>query len=148
MPYVKKLPDEPVLRELVRDGKSNREIGDIYGTSDEAVRLRLHEYHIVRPTTANRTSHSRFIPWRVQANHVDDVIMKRLRAYSKKQQGKTLSPSQERLLTSWIEFMDGGNPWGVPLSVHYNRHDPEGFWLEVRRPGDRDYIHFPQGEGA
>jgi hypothetical protein len=71
------------------------------------------------------------------------VIARRLRAYSKRQQGKPLSDTESRLLDDWMKFMDGGNSLGIPLSVHYDRSDDEGFWLEPRQPGDRDYISPP-----
>jgi hypothetical protein len=70
-------------------------------------------------------------------------MARRLRAYSRRQQGYPLDATEGRLLDEWIDYMDGGNTWGVPLSVHYERTDPEGFWLEPRRDGDRDYISPP-----
>ncbi|MGI4764818.1 MAG: hypothetical protein ACRYGP_07095 [Janthinobacterium lividum] len=39
--------------------------------------------------------------------------------------------------------MDGDNSYELALSVHYDRKDPEGFWLEPKHPGDRDYVHAP-----
>jgi hypothetical protein len=71
------------------------------------------------------------------------VLARRLRAYSKRQQGRKLLTSEARLLDEWIQFMEGGNAAGLPLAVHYDRTDAQGFWLEARRPGDRDFIHPP-----
>lgn len=143
MPTVKKLPECDQLKELVEtDGCSNQEIGDRYGVSAEAVRQALVKCGIDRPRV--RTDHSHFMPWRgVRANHQRNVLASRLRSYSKEAQGKPLRVNEERLLAEFREWMDGGNEWGVPFSVHYDRDDPDGFYLEPRRPGDRDYISPP-----
>lgn len=138
----RKLPDERTLRGLVDRGQSDNDIGKRYGTSAEAVRQRRIRYGIERES--NRTDHSRFIPWKLRADHVGDVIARRLRAYSKRQQGRELLPDEERLLEQWITYMEGGNPTGVPLSVHYLRTDSDGFWLEPRQAGDRDFISPPK----
>jgi hypothetical protein len=54
-----------------------------------------------------------------------------------------LTAGDARLLNEWITFMEGDNPWRVRLSVHYDRLDPEGFWLEPEKDGDRDYVSPP-----
>lgn len=141
MASAKRLPPDDVLIEHAQAGMSNREIGERYGTTGEAVRQALvragYQRHDARP------SHAHYLPWRIRADHVGDVLARRLRAYSKRQQGKALSDSEARLLDDWIKYMEGNNAYGVPLSVHYDRHDEEGFWLEPRQPGDRDFISPP-----
>jgi hypothetical protein len=141
MPSPRKLPDAGVLLEHAQQGMTNIEIGERYGTTGEAVRQALAKSGYGR--SAERPNHGRFLPWRIRADHVGDVLARRLRALSKKEQGKSLTDSEARLLEEWIKFMDGGNEAGVPLSVHYDRLDDEGFWLEPRQPGDRDYISPP-----
>lgn len=142
MPSVRKLPDVDVLLEHVhQDGLSNFEIGQRYGTTGEAVRQALAKAGFRRGP--ERPNHSRYLPWRIRADHVGDVLARRLRSYSKREQSKMLSDTEERLLADWIKFMDGGNTHGLPLSVHYDRSDEDGFWLEPRQPGDRDYISPP-----
>ena len=54
-----------------------------------------------------------------------------------------MTASEERLLDAWIIFMEGGNSQKLQLSVHYERTDEQGFWLEARKPGDRDHISPP-----
>lgn len=142
MASAKKLPPFDVLLEHVeRDRMSNREIADRYGVTGEAVRQALEKGGFRRPTT--RPSHAHYIPWKVRADHVGDKLARRLRAYSKRQQGKPLTDTESRLLDAWIRFMEGENADGIPLSVHYDRNDEEGFWLEARAPGDRDFISPP-----
>ncbi|MGZ4524095.1 MAG: hypothetical protein ACXVXO_11875 [Mycobacteriaceae bacterium] len=137
----KKLPDTDVLLRHVREGMNNKEIGELYGTSGEAVRQQLAAAGVRQG--GGRPDHSHYLPWKIRADHVSDVLARRLRAYSKRQQGKPLSATDERLLNEFMQYMDGANPYGLPASVHYDRTDDEGFWIEPRRPGDRDYISPP-----
>lgn len=136
-----RLPSADVVKQLHEEGLTNKEIGDKYGVTSEAVRRVLKAEGLT--AGRQRSDHSYYVPWRLRADHAHDVLAKRLRSYSKRQQGAPLSEDEERKLQNWIEFMDGANPYGLPLSVHYNRMDPEGFWLEPRQPGDRDYISPP-----
>jgi biotin operon repressor len=136
-----RLPARDVLVELHQAGLSNQEIGDRYGTTREAVRLALKRAGV--QVERVRNDHSRYLPWRLRADHTHDVIARRLRSYSKRAQGAPLSPDDARKLAAWEEFMNGANPYGVKLSVHYDRTDDDGFWLEPARPGDRDYISPP-----
>lgn len=140
MPSVRKLPPGDVLLDMAAT-MTNAEIGDQYGVTAEAVRQALAREGFRR--SPDRPSHGRYIPWKVRADHTGDVLARRLRSYSKRQQGKPLNETEERLLDDWLRFMDGGNAFGVQLSVHYDRYDEEGFWLEPRQPGDRDYISPP-----
>lgn len=145
MASAKKLPEFDVLLQHVQDGLSNLEIGRLYGVTGEAVRQALEKGGFRRADA--RSSHAHYLPWRIRADHAGDVLARRLRAYSKRQQGKPLSDTEERLLDAWIRYMEGSNPTGLPLSVHYNRTDDEGFWLEPRASGDRDFIS-PPAEAA
>lgn len=138
MAPTKKLPDDDVLLKHVADGLSNREIADKYGTTPEAVRQALVKLGIKRGP--ERPNHAHYLPWRVRSDHVNDLLARRLRTYSKRMQGKPLTQTESRLLDSWVKFMDGENSLGIPLSVHYDRRDDDGFWLEPRQAGDRDYI--------
>lgn len=116
---------------------TNKAIGERYGTSDEAVRQALARAGF--RSGPDRVSHGRFLPWTMRADHANHIVAKRLRTYSRFRQGWPLEPEEARRLEDWIEFMEGNNSLGVPLAVHYDRH--EGFWLEEAGPGDRDFIH-------
>lgn len=140
MAQQRKLPTAKRLIELA-EKHSNQEIADQYGVSAEAVRQALAREGFRREPT--RPRHAHYIPWRVRGDHVGDVLAKRLRAYSRREQGFPISESDERLLNEWIDFMEGNNSYGVPLSVHYDRTDREGFWLEPRQAGDRNFISPP-----
>lgn len=141
MPSARKLPDPDVLMKHVDEGQTNAEIGQRYGVTGEAVRQALASVGFRR--APERPNHTHYIPWRLRSDHAGDVIARRLRAYSKQRQGKQLSDTERRLLLEWQRFMDGDNSYGIPLSVHYDRTDEEGFWLEPRQAGDRDYISPP-----
>lgn len=137
-----KLPDIAMLEEHRTGGMSISEIGDKYGVTGEAVRMAYKRNGVELPR--ERNDHARFLPWRIRADHAHDLVARRLRALSKREQGGTLKESEEKLLDEWLEWMDGANSHGIPLSVHYDRTDPEGFWFEPRKPGDRDYISPPK----
>jgi hypothetical protein len=140
MAYGKKLPDDKTLARLVKQGLTNKAIGELYGATGEAVRQKLLALGLRQQ---ERPSHAQYLPWRIRADHVGHVLARRLRAYSKRQQLIELSEIESRRLDEWLKFMDGGNRWGLPMSVHYDRNDPDGFWLEPRAATDRDYIAAP-----
>jgi hypothetical protein len=143
MPATRKLPEAPELERLVvQEGLTNQQIGDMFRVSREAVRQALAVAQIERPGAEAKVSHQHYVPWRVRADHTSDVLVRRLRSYSKLKQGKPLTATERRLLDLFMDFMDGNNPDGVPQSVHYNK-DEGGFWVEPRQKGDRDYIHPP-----
>jgi len=146
MASVRKLPGIELLLEHVEQGLTNREIADRYGVTGEAVRQALERGGYRRPNS--RPSHHDFIPWKVRADHVGDVLARRLRAYSKRQQGKPLTDTESRLLDEWTRFMEGDNSLGLPLSVHYDRTDEDGFWLEPRQNGDSHYISPPMSSAG
>lgn len=140
MPAYRQLPEPEELRRLaIAETLNNRQIGEMYGVSGEAVRQALVAAKIERPNFEPKVSHGHYIPWRIRADHTSDILARRLRSYSKLKQRKPLSETEKRLLEAFVKFMDGDNPDSVPQSVHYERN--EGFWLEPRLPGDRDYIH-------
>lgn len=144
MPAYRKLPDESELERLaLREGLNNQQIAERFGVSREAVRQALAQAHIERPEQDHKISHADFVPWRIRADHTSDVLVRRLRSYSKMQQGKPLSATERRLLDLFMRFMDGDNPDGLPQSVWYNK-DEGGFWIEPRQEGDRDYVHPPR----
>ena len=143
MAGVRKLPDCDKLAEHVAEGLLNKDIGEMYGVSNEAVRQQLDKCGL-QGNGPKRVDHSRVMPWRVRADHVGDLLARRLRAYSKDLQGLPLKNGEKRLLEEWRAYMDGDNLYGLPASVHYDRSDPEGFWLEPRQAGDHDYISPPR----
>lgn len=144
MPGYRKLPDDDKLRDLVKQGKTAKEIADMYGTTQEAARQKLVALGLRPSRLPGRVSHERYVPWQqMNANHQKHILVRYLRDYSRRVQGVDLTEDRAFKLNEFIRFMEGDNPGGVPLSVHYNRHDPEGFWTEARKPGDRDYIHPP-----
>lgn len=139
---VRRTPDRETLLALAEQELSNKEIAEKYGVTTEAVRQAYLREGLTPPKAGSRMRHQDFIPWKhIRSDHAGDMLVRRLRYYSKRMQGKPLRNQESRLLDDWLAFMDGENRWGVPLSVHYSR--TEGFWLEPRQPGDRNYIHPP-----
>lgn len=143
MPAPKRLPeDDNELIALAEAGLTNQEIAERYGLkAGESVRLRFLKIGYIKPT---RRVHRDYIPWQVRHDHQGKHLAKCLRAYSSQQQGRQLSEKDSRMLDKWLKFVNGGNPWGLPLAVHYDYQDDEGFWMEPRRPGDKDYVSSPQ----
>lgn len=140
------MPACEVLQRLKGEGKTNREIADMYGAKPEGVRVAFIRCGMKPPRAGSRYDHTRFFPWKsMRSDHKSDFLAKRLRALSKKVQGGQLGAGEDRLTDEFTSYMDGTNRWGLPLSVHYDRD--EGFYLAPREPGDRDYIHPPK-EGS
>lgn len=139
-------PDKETLKALIESGLTNPEIGARYGVTGEAIRQAAIRYGLTPAGYGTRVNHQDYMPWRrVRADHVGDMLARRLRSYSKRQQGKALRTEEARRLDDWISYMDGQNRWKLPMSVHYSR--AEGFWLEPRRDGDRNYVCPPSGDG-
>lgn len=142
MPSTRKLPSIDVLTALREAGQSNNKIAEQYGTTAEAVRQAFARAKL--PTAREpRMNHRELIPWRVRSDHLQHTLVKRLRLYGRFQKGAQLDHVQQTTLDNWLKFMEGDNDRGVPLAVHYDYSDPEGFWLEPRRPGDRDLVSPP-----
>lgn len=142
MASVRKLPSDDVLRKHVEDGMTTADIATKYDVSHEAVRQVRQRAGV--PAARQRPTHAHYIPWGpLRGDHVGHLLVRRLRSYSKREQGRELSASDARRLDEWLAYMDGANPLGVPLSVWYERTDEQGFWLAPRGAGDRNYIHPP-----
>lgn len=148
MNYRRRLPGPDVLLKHIKTGLTNKQIADLYGVSPEAVRQAVNREAVQRELEREgiergpkRVSHRRYMPWRIRADHAHDIVAKRLRLYSRAEQGLPLADAERRQLVEWKEYMDGGNRWRVPLSVHYEIS--EGFWLAPRQAGDENYISPP-----
>lgn len=140
-PSVRKLPGADVLQRHVDDGMTNVAIGEMYGVTGEAVRQALERAGISRPDSQPRIQYN--LPWRMRVHHQRHRLARLLRNYEKQKRGLELPPSKATELEQWKHWMDGGNPKGLPLSVHYDLHREEGFYLKARQPGDYDYISPP-----
>ena len=134
MPGQSKLPSDARMRELHEEGLTNQQIASRYGVTREAVRQKFARMGLDRGP--RRADHRRFLPWRMRAQHQQDVLARRLRELSKREQGFPLTDTENRNLDEWLAFMEGDNDAGVPLAVHYNMNDPEGFWLQPRTDED------------
>lgn len=146
MASARRLPPCDVLAQLRADGMSNKDIGIQYGVSAEAVRQAMVRCGIT--TESPKANHAKYVPWRMRPYHAGKMVHRRLVLYSRAQQGRDLDERERRMLDDWMRFMDGDNSLGVPLSVHYDPNDDDGFWFEPRREGDHDYISPPSGQTA
>lgn len=142
MTMARKLPDIETLKGHVAAGLTNRQIATLYGVTPEAVRLALQKEGILNGP--GRNDHSKYVPWRIKASHARHSLLNYLRLASRREQRIPLSSAEDRRLDAWMAYMDGGNPFGVPLSVHYGQDDEDGFWLAPRQAGDRNYISPPR----
>lgn len=130
----RRLPDEATVRNLVEEGMSDRDIASRYEVSPEAVRKFRHRYGIERPSA--HADHSAYIPWKVKASHAQHPLVRRLREYSRQQQGLPLTEVEQQRVENFLLFLRGGNDLRLPLVVTYDRDRAEGFALEPARPGE------------
>ncbi len=132
-------PDSDDLRRWVSEGKTDQEIGEIVGrlhnqepASKQAVAYWRRKHGITRHRNRAETlDHSWVRPWRVRVEHTGDGIEHRLYDFSRRRQGREISPPAERLLDEFLEFLDRQN-W----VVDYNPDTPDG-WL-FRERDDQD----------
>jgi DNA-binding CsgD family transcriptional regulator len=132
-------PDESTLREMVRSGLTDVEIGDQYGVARQTVAYWRNRAHIKRRNGV--MSHKQWIPWELNAADAHDSVAKRLREYSTIQQGGKLQPQAKQRLEKFIAFLTEED-----VVVDYNRED--GFRLRRRDPAldaDGDIIRRPSG---
>lgn len=130
----RKLPDDETLIRLHSEGRSVREIADLYGASYEAARLRL------KPLveTATQTPPRYGLPWRVRADHAQSAVIQEWKKYRRRELGISRSRVEAQHVDKWLTYMNGANAAGAPLSIAYD--DEDGFYLRRRRVGDVDYL--------
>jgi hypothetical protein len=86
-----------------------------------------------------RASHKELLPWKVQAEHNDDLLRHMLQAESRKRHGKELSETDLSLVSRLHELLFGR---GKLMVVSY--HPEVGFGLVMREDWDDDIIRRPR----
>ena len=132
-------PEASDLRRWVAEGKTDQEIGELVGrltgqppASKQAVRYWRLKHGIERPRRRAETlDHSDVRPWRVKMEHTGDGIEHRLYDFSRRRQGRALTPAAERLLDEFLEFLDKHQ-----LVVDYDPETEQGWLLRPRVESD------------
>lgn len=125
-----KLPGTDELARLVHEqGLTYREIGERYGCTRQAVYWALTAAGQRSPRSPEH-SYREWIPWHgIAVEHNNDLLLKRLRLYARKQLGYQLTPTQIGILDQWLAYMRHHD-----AIVVYDR--TMGFRLAPRRPGE------------
>jgi DNA-binding CsgD family transcriptional regulator len=118
-------PDETTLREMVRTGMTDVEIGDQYGVARQTVAYWRGRSHIKRRNGV--MSHKQWIPWELNAADAHDSVAKRLREHSTIQQGGKLDTAAKLRLDKFLAFLREED-----VVVDYDRE--KGFQLRRRDP--------------
>lgn len=123
------LPDVPTLLRHVERGMTHQEIGDLYGTSRQAVTIAL------RGTT-DRHPAKRSWPWEVQTRHKRGWMYLALSAYVIAQtKERPLRKDEQHTLASFLDMMDG---YSDSYVIDYFPDNPHGFQLRPRIDGHDD----------
>src|SRR5699024_8113254 len=103
---------------------------------------------VMRDTVARRLAHATYrdlVPWKVLEVHRTACLMKRVRSLAARQLGKTLDPTEVRLLNEWILNLSTKN-----LILDYHPAAPRndasstgGFYYAVRKPGEKGLFRAP-----
>jgi hypothetical protein len=88
-------PDEETLRRLVSEGKTNQQIAEIFGATDESSARYWLDKHKIARSRAVRIDHFRTgaVPWRLEAVHSNDPIARLLRQRDRWLHGEDVLPS-------------------------------------------------------
>lgn len=120
------LPDVPTLLRHVDSGMTHEEIGKLYGTSRQAVTLKL------KGTTEPRP-HKRAWPWEVQTRHKKGWLYLALSFYTIAQtKERVLRKQEQHTLASFLDMMDSLDGDFV---VDYYPETAVGFQLRPRVEG-------------
>ncbi|MDG4825977.1 hypothetical protein O7635_29360 [Asanoa sp. WMMD1127] len=143
MPARRVLPDNSVLVQLRHDGWQYSDIAAHYGTTENAVYLRLRQANAVKP----RARHDDFIPWRVAKEHTYAHPALMLRYLAQREAGESpLPPAKSRMVDKWLRGIRENG-----LVLCYDREQPPndaspktgGFFYMRRRPEDGDNLIRP-----
>lgn len=123
------LPDVPTLLRHVEKGMTHQEIGDLYGTSRQAVTLKLKGVTEPRP-------HKRDWPWDVQTRHKRGWLYLALSYYTIAQtKERVLRKQEQHTLSAFMEMMES---FDGDFVVDYFPDTAVGFQLRPRIEGHDD----------
>lgn len=122
------LPDVPTLLRHIDKGLTHGEIGELYGTSRQAVTLKLKG--VVSPQ-----SHRRDWPWEVQPRHKQGWLYTAISNYTvARSKERVLSKREQQRLSAFLDMLDRLEGDYV---VDYFPDTATGFELRPRAP-ERD----------
>jgi transposase-like protein len=126
----RKLPPDEVVARLVKDeGLTYEQVAERYGCTRQAVYQAMTAIG-ERSPRGPAVSYREWIPWSgIKVEHNNDLLVRRLRLYARRQLGHPLPPAQSALLDQWLAYMREHN-----AIVVYDR--AVGFRLAPRRKGE------------
>lgn len=146
------LADEEELLRLVQEGLSQSKIAKVKGVTRQAVALRLRTLEPVlkeRNLVVHRDRQSRgqWVPWTLGSTRWRyHIAMKMLRLLGRRFDGPPLSEDQERQLQAFLDKLDNMPQLSSGRGVITFRGPDVGVRIVARRPWDRGYIRWPEGE--
>lgn len=121
---------EEVMRELMRQGLTDVQIGALYGCTYQNIQRIRRGYHLPRTKRGNARVESRTLPWEVRGNSNNDKITTVLRSYLRRESNEQIPETEHRRVDKFVEQMKRLN-----LVVDYR----DGDWVtRTRRPTDGD----------
>ena len=124
------LPDVAQILRHIDQGMSHQEIGDLYGTSRQAVGRRL------KGATAPRFPNRRQWPWEVETRHKDSWLYRALTYYVlARTKERPLRPREISTLSGFMQMMENQTEDRV---VDYWPGTAHGFYLRERDPSRDD----------
>lgn len=124
------LPDVPRLLQLVDKNMTHQEIADMFGTSRQAVTLKL-------KGATNPRNFRREWPWEVQPRHKTGWLYRAISYYTIAQtKERPLTEPERQRLSAFLETMDSFRAAGRDMVVDYYPDTAAGFLLRERVEGD------------
>lgn len=142
MPAPRYLPSDTELRRHVSvDRMTYKQIGELYGVSEQAVYRKMNAMNATTP----RPDYSEIIPYRIATRHQKAMPMRHLRAFARQRTGLEVNPDELRRMNVWIEMLTE-NDLVVCYDPEYppNEASAAGGWhYEKRKPSDGDHLVRP-----
>ena len=131
----KKLPPVEILVDMRTRGMRLKEIGALYDVGEPAVWRALERAGKIQTGSGWKD----LLPWRIAPNHKTTAVMARFRTILKQKNGEATTPTEERLLRTWLEGMQENN-----VVVNYHPEAPAnsasskgGFYYVPRTDADQ-----------
>lgn len=128
----KKIIPDYKVKQLLRSGKTHKEIVDILRDEDhiyvtpQAISAWAKRNGVTQ-TTRSRTGY----PWRIAPEHRQMLPGRAIQWYNRREAGETLPEAAERRLNGVLERLDAED-----LVFYYDADTIEGWWTVKRLPGD------------